>query len=156
MLKFCEIPEDFTLKTEKLYLYPKITQMKLTKFIFFAVILTACGTTKNTDTKTTTTSSTDVKAPVEAASPEQTYVDKMTAKYPGYTVTHYKEGKDLFEMHCSKCHDLPKPEHYTEEQWNKIVPGMTKAVNSKEQLVSAAQQENILRYVVTMTTVAKK
>lgn len=132
--------------------------MKNTKYFAFALVLAACGTPKNTSTTDTkTTRTTDVKpGPVETTSPEQAYVDKMKGKYTDYTVSHYQEGKNLYEMHCGKCHDLPQPTHYTEEQWEKIVPGMTKAVNKKEQLVNATQQENILRYVVTMTTVGKK
>jgi cytochrome c5 len=84
------------------------------------------------------------------------YVNKIATKYPGYTVEQFGEGKKIYEMHCGKCHDLPVPAKYSEEKWTKIVPGMTKAVNKKEALINDEQQDLILRYVVTVTTVANQ
>jgi cytochrome c5 len=87
---------------------------------------------------------------------DEDYVKKVASKYPSYNVEQFGEGRTLYQMHCGKCHDLPVPAKYSEEKWTKIVPGMTKAVNKKEALINDEQQELILRYVVTVTTVANQ
>jgi cytochrome c5 len=116
--------------------------------VMLVLVATACATSKEKTTEVTKTSKTELTS--------ADYVAQMTTKYPGYTVNQFDEGKNMFEMHCGKCHDLPKPTDYSEEKWDKIIPGMTKAVNKKEVLINEQQQESVLRYVVSVTTVAKK
>lgn len=106
----------------------------------------ACGTTKEK------TGSTQVVK--KDYTPEE-IVASMSSKYQGYTVSNFAEGKNLYEMHCGKCHDLAKPTDYSEERWTKIVPGMTKAVNKNGVLINEQQQELVLRYLVSVTTLQK-
>ena len=119
------------------------------KKIILAVVLVsfavACGTNKNTG------SNQIVKREYTA----EDYVVNMSQKYPDYTITQFNDGKNLYEMHCGKCHDLAKPTDYSEERWTKIVPGMTKAVNKNGVLINEQQQEMVLRYLVSVTTLQK-
>lgn len=119
------------------------------KKIILAVVLVsfavACGTKKNTG------SNQIVKREYTA----EDYVVNMSQKYPDYTITQFNDGKNLYEMHCGKCHDLAKPTDYSEERWTKIVPGMTKAVNKNGVLINEQQQEMVLRYLVSVTTLQK-
>lgn len=107
-------------------------------------ILVACGTAKNSG-----------NAKVEVL-PTQGDVDRVQAKFPGYTLDELHEGKKLFETNCNLCHGLKRPASRTEDEWRKIVPRMVKKVNSKEgHSVSADGEEKILRYVITMGSVEK-
>lgn len=83
--------------------------------------------------------------------PIQADIDRVSSKFSGYSLADLQEGKNIFEQNCSACHPLKKPTSRTEEQWNKIVPEMVKKVNgkAKKEQISPAQQELVLRYLVT-------
>ncbi len=61
----------------------------------------------------------------------------------------FNEGKILYEQNCRGCHKLFTPAEITEEQWQINVPIMTRKVNKNEVLITPAQQELILNYVLT-------
>lgn len=82
--------------------------------------------------------------------PTQADVDRVASKYPGYTLAELNEGKTAYEQKCGTCHELKKVKAYTEEQWNKLVPGMVKKANKKTENIDARTQELIQKYVNTM------
>jgi cytochrome c5 len=106
-------------------------------------VLVACGTAKNSTPK------------VELL-PTQADVDRVQAKFPGYTLDELNQGKQLFESNCNLCHRLKNPASESESEWREIVPRMVKKVNNKEgHHIDEAGQEKILRYVITMGSVGK-
>jgi cytochrome c5 len=94
---------------------------------------------------------------VKLIAPAQTDVDRVSAKYPNYTLADLNAGQDLYEHTCNRCHRLKNPRSRNEEKWTKIVPAMIARLNKKEkrEVVDAHQQELILRYVVTMNSAPK-
>jgi cytochrome c5 len=84
--------------------------------------------------------------------PAQSDVDRVSGKYPGYSVAELNADKALYESTCSRCHRLKNPRSRSEEKWDKIVPKMIARLNKKEgkEVIDARQQEAILRYLVTM------
>lgn len=89
--------------------------------------------------------------------PAQPDVDRVSAKYPGYSLADLNSGKALFETTCSRCHRLKNPTSRNEEKWDKIVPKMIAKLNKKagKEVIDAGQQESILKYLVTMSTAPK-
>lgn len=87
--------------------------------------------------------------------PTQEDADRMSTKYPGYTLANLNEGKALFEVHCSKCHGLKKPQSRNESQWKHIVPEMVGMANKKSVVISKENEEAILKYLVTMAKPTK-
>lgn len=87
--------------------------------------------------------------------PTQQDADRMSAQFPGYTLANLTEGKALFEVHCSKCHGLKKPQSRTEAQWKHVVPEMTKMANKKSVVISTENEEAILKYLITMAKATK-
>src|SRR5687767_14434148 len=81
--------------------------------------------------------------------PSQTDVERVSSKYPGYTLEELNQGKTIFTQYCGQCHKLKKPESRTEEQWKTIVPKMVAKVNKKEKdAIDAKEEEILLRYLV--------
>lgn len=88
--------------------------------------------------------------------PDQSDVDRVATKYPGYTLTDLNRGKTLFENNCGKCHGLKNPSSRTAQKWNAIVPAMCQKINRNGVVVDKKAQEDILRYVVTMSDAPKR
>lgn len=109
--------------------------MKKVVYIFMAAFLAACS--------------------ANLVAPSQTDVDRVQTKYPNYTLAELNEGKSLYEQNCGNCHGLRKPTSHSEAQWQKIVPSMAKKVNRKSTVLSASDQDKILKYVITMSTAPK-
>lgn len=107
--------------------------MKKYCFILLAVCLAACS--------------------AKLISPTQSDVDRVSTTYPGYTLTDLNQGKMLFSQTCNRCHGLKNPTGHTADQWKEIVPKMVARLNKKkgEVVVNDAQQESILRYLITMS-----
>ena len=85
------------------------------------------------------------------ATPTQSDVDRVSSKYPNFTLVQLNEGRSLFQKHCSVCHGLKDPASKDEAQWNKTVPRMAAKANKKSTVIDAEAQELILKYVVTMS-----
>ncbi len=84
--------------------------------------------------------------------PKQANIDNIATKHPDYTLADAKEGRSLYIQHCATCHGLKRPQDFTEEKWNVLVPAMVKKTNKKagKEVVDAASSDKILKYVVTM------
>ncbi len=82
--------------------------------------------------------------------PTQSDVDRVSNKFPDYTLEQLNEGKSLFQQHCKQCHGLKNPGSYNEEQWNSIVVKMAAKANKKIETIDANTQESIRKYLVTM------
>ena len=107
-------------------------------FVFFIIIfLAACS--------------------VKLVTPTQSNVDKVSGKYPGYSLAELNADKALYESTCSRCHRLKNPTSRSEAKWDKIVPKMIGKLNKKEgkEVIDAKQQDSILRYLVTMGPMTK-
>jgi hypothetical protein len=90
--------------------------------------------------------------------PAQSDVDRVSGKYPGYSLAELNADKALYQSTCSRCHGLKNPRSRSEEKWNEIVPVMIGRLTKKEgkEVIDAKQQAAILRYLVTMGPEAKK
>jgi cytochrome c5 len=93
---------------------------------------------------------------VSSITPSQQDVDRVSSRFPGYTLASLNEGKMLFETKCSKCHNAKKPQSRTEAQWKKIVPRMTQMANKKTENITPENQEAILKYLITMAKPGEK
>jgi cytochrome c5 len=112
--------------------------MKKSLIILFLTVLTACGT-------------------VKLAAPQQSDVNRVSAKYPGYNLAELNDGKTLFQQTCDRCHRLKNPTSRDENKWSEIVPKMIGKLNKKEgkTVIDPQQQESILKYLITMSSAPK-
>jgi hypothetical protein len=95
---------------------------------------------------------------VKLIAPAQSDVDRVSSKYPGYSLAELNTDKALYESTCSRCHRLKSPTARSEGKWDKIVPKMIARLNKKEgkEVIDAKQQESILKYLVTMGPATKQ
>jgi hypothetical protein len=91
---------------------------------------------------------------VRLATPAQSDVDRVSTKYPGYTLDELNGGKSLFQHTCNRCNKLKNPMSRNEKKWNKIVPKMIGKLNKKEGkvVIDEKQQDSILKYIITMNS----
>jgi len=89
--------------------------------------------------------------------PAQSDVDRVSSKYPGYTLTDLNNGKTLFQQTCNRCHALKDPTSRNEDKWKVIVPTMIGKLNKKKgkTVIDDQQQQSITRYLVTMSAAPK-
>jgi cytochrome c len=74
-------------------------------------------------------------------------------KFPGLTLAELNEGKALYETKCTTCHAAKRPGSKNEQEWRKIVPSMAEASKNKGKgVITEAEQDNILKYVITMAS----
>lgn len=88
--------------------------------------------------------------------PTQADVDRVQTKFSGYSLADLEHGKSLFEQNCGKCHGLKNPVSRNEEEWRKVVPRMVGKINKKKEVLDSKSQEDILKYLITMSGASKK
>lgn len=93
-------------------------------------------------------------ASVKLMPPSQLDVDRVQNKFPNYTLADLNRGKVAYEQKCSSCHGIKNPVSRTESQWREIVPRMVKKANKQQEKINPSEQEDILKYVITMSSVA--
>ena len=119
--------------------------------VLFVAILVACGLSKHKTTDVEPVPQDEAKPAKTDGIPDQSDVDRVQAKFPGYTLDDLNKGKSLYEGYCAICHELKAPASESESEWRKIVPPMVKKANGKtNNAIDAKGEEQILRYVITM------
>ena len=93
---------------------------------------------------------------VKLMTPIQSDVDRVSHKFPGYSLAELEQGKANYENKCTMCHGLKNPKSESEEEWRKIVPNMVKAANKKTETIDPKTEESILKYVITMSSAPKR
>jgi nitrate/TMAO reductase-like tetraheme cytochrome c subunit len=63
-----------------------------------------------------------------------------------------KQGLSLYEQNCGLCHELKKPQDFTEAQWAKIVPNMVQKVNKKAviEAITPEKEQLLMKYLVSV------
>lgn len=64
------------------------------------------------------------------------------SKWPGTTVDDLEHGRSVFVSRCAGCHNLPRPDAKTPDEWASVVPEMAQGAR-----LSAADQDLVLRYL---------
>lgn len=89
--------------------------------------------------------------------PKQRDANAGAAKFPGLTLAQLKEGRAMFKHKCSQCHPAKRPVSRDEATWRHIVPIMAaKAQKKGKEEISPADQEIILKYLITMSDAHRK
>lgn len=124
------------------------------KLVYLSIALLAAACTPKGATTTTSTTTTTTTTTASANGPSQADVDRMSTKYPGYTLAELTQGKQLYQDNCQTCHNLKSPRSRDEAGWKEIVPDMVKRVNNQPtpSHLDAKAEEAILRYLVTMSS----
>ena len=84
-----------------------------------------------------------------AKTPSEINLSAAQAKYPGYGMSDFTTGKNLYTANCGRCHPAYTPNSHTEEQWAKWVPKMVTMANKNAETVVIDEpgQELILKFL---------
>jgi len=114
--------------------------MKIKYLSIALLLLSACSTSKKSTTSssvsTTNTKATDTAPSKVAPVTTATVKDVVSIK-------ELEDGKKLYLTHCNSCHSMKAPFEYTAEQWNRILPIM-----SKKAKIDDATQASIRKYLL--------
>ncbi len=77
-------------------------------------------------------------------SPTEIDIRRMKLRWPDTRKQDLDDGRIFYINRCSGCHSLHSPEHYTEQQWKKIFPGMAVRAHLLEN-----ESKSIFRYLLT-------
>lgn len=85
-------------------------------------------------------------------------VERAASKFPESTMATLTEGHAHYKKYCGSCHPYKSPTSKNEDQWKTIIPKMVLNANKKEgkQVITPKMEQEILTYVVTMSTAPKK
>jgi len=73
--------------------------------ILFILLLVGCATVSNIQ-------------------PRETDLAQMQQKVPGISLEQAQQGFKFYKYNCAGCHNLHKPNEYTINGWQKILPEM--------------------------------
>ena len=114
------------------------------------MLLTACSTSK----KSTTSSS--VSAPTAKSTETAVQSAPVTAATVKdvVTVKEMEDGKKLYVTHCTSCHSMKAPFEYTAEQWNRILPNMSKKakIDEESQVIKKTRKKKALTIMLCRST----
>ena len=83
--------------------------------------------------------------------PSENDASRGASKFPGLTAAELVSGKAMYEQKCTLCHGAKKPTAKSEDGWRRVVPEMAgKSKRKGKGEISAADQELILKYLITM------
>jgi cytochrome c5 len=88
--------------------------------------------------------------------PVQADADRGKSTFADLTLAQLTEGQQVYMTSCNKCHPYKKPGSRTAEDWKEVIPEMTVKANHKlGNVIDAAHEEALLRYVTVMAKPAK-
>lgn len=89
-------------------------------------------------------------SPKVVVGPTQTHVDRVAAKFPGYTLAQLQQDQVLYEEKCGSCHAFKSPSLHNETEWKQVVPRMAEMANRNTVRIDTTAQASVLRYLITM------
>ncbi len=110
--------------------------MKTYISIILSVVMLSCFSTRNTNNLETT--KTNENQNIESSS-----------------LISLQNGQSIYESKCNKCHALKDPSSYSEQQWRKIVPRMTKMVNARKIEMDSTSEALVLNYLIHSSLIKK-
>jgi hypothetical protein len=108
-----------------------------------AIIAVCCKSTQPaSSTKTATTQ--NVSPPKSPLVPIESDVAIANAHWQGTTLDNLTQGYSIYDDKCTDCHGVKKPQDFTEDEWNSIMPKM-----GRKAKLDTNQYKLVFRYILT-------
>lgn len=89
-----------------------------------------------------------------AETPKVINLEKAQERFEGYTMENYNEGEKLYTANCQSCHGLKDALSFSEDQWSKLVPGMSAKSNKKKGTsITKEEEELMFKYLVSQALI---
>jgi hypothetical protein len=108
-----------------------------------SIIIVCCKSTQPATTKTTS-STQAVSPPKSPLVPVESEVAIAQAHWQGTTLDNLNQGYSIFDDKCTDCHGLKKPQDFTTDEWNSIMPKM-----GRKAKLDSTQYALVFHYILT-------
>ncbi len=114
------------------------------------ILLAGCFAKKAVVTPAKTAQTESKKDPIEVivAKPLPVEIIKEVNTTVNSNEKTILQGKALYQTKCNQCHDLKKEKSESERGWRHHVPEMVEMSNNAGKLISKAEQDLILGYLL--------
>ncbi len=76
--------------------------------------------------------------------PSISEIDRMRQKVPGITYAEAVKGFHLYKSKCNGCHGLHRPNEFTKQGWEHLLPEML----AKAKLYDSTDKKNLVDYLI--------
>ena len=108
-----------------------------------AIVIVCCKSNQpaTSANNVTTQKATPPKSPLE---PIESDVAIASAHWPGTTLDNLNQGYSIYDDKCTDCHRTKKPDSFTVDEWNSIMPKM-----GRKAKLDTTQYKLVFRYILT-------
>ena len=71
-------------------------------------------------------------------------IERMQQKVPGITYADAVKGFHLYKSKCNGCHGLHRPNEFTKQGWERLLPEML----AKAKLYDSTEKKNLVNYLI--------
>ena len=71
-------------------------------------------------------------------------IERMRQKVPGITYAEAVKGFHLYKTKCNGCHGLHRPNEFTKQGWERLLPEML----AKAKLYDSTDKKNLVDYLI--------
>jgi hypothetical protein len=107
-----------------------------------AIIVVCCKSTQPATNKTSNTQM--VSTPKSLLVPTESDVAIAKAHWQGTTLDNLTQGYSIFDDKCTDCHGVKKPQDFTTDEWNSIMPKM-----GRKAKLDSTQYALVFHYILT-------
>ena len=108
-----------------------------------AIIAVCCKSTQPAATTKPATTQ-NVSPPKSPLVPIESDVAIASAHWQGTTLDNLTRGYSIFDDKCTDCHGIKKPQDFTQDEWNNIMPKM-----GRKAKLDTTQYKLVFRYILT-------
>jgi hypothetical protein len=99
---------------------------------------------KSTQPATKTSNTQTVSPPKSPLAPVASEVAIAQAHWQGITLDNLNQGYSIFDDKCTDCHGVKKPQDFTADEWNSIMPKM-----GRKAKLDSTQYALVFHYILT-------
>ncbi|HXB11321.1 MAG TPA: hypothetical protein VNZ45_05000 [Bacteroidia bacterium] len=106
------------------------------------IVIVCCKSTQPATTKQVASQNTS--PPKSPLMPTESDVAIAGTHWQGTTIDNLNQGYSIFDDKCTDCHGVKKPQDFTVEEWNSIMPKM-----GRKAKLDSTQYNMVFRYILT-------
>ena len=125
--------------------YSPLKNSKTIALLFsIAIIVVCCKSAQPAGSTKPAATTQPVSAPKSSLAPVESDVAIANAHWPGTTMDNLNQGYSIYDDKCTDCHRTKKPDSFTVDEWNSVMPKM-----GRKAKLDTTQYKLVYRYILT-------